>query len=523
MKYFKIIYLFTALYALSSCSKFLDVVPDKSGNASIYNMDQLVNMMGDPSLTSMGSYTWIESIFASDDCDIRPYVYIKNGVSDNTYGVSVWNMATYETTTLESCTWKSSYKNMFTYNTVLENLDKVTQTSEQEKEAARGEALFGRAYTHFMALVTFCRLDMEAPGIGYKMTTAPTDIPSRETVQYTVDHILADLDASETALTKAGKDQFEPKRTFRISLPTLYAFRARVELYLGNYDKAKAAAEKALAAHNTLVDINTNVLYKVYDLDKIAILNQSNSPTGQYIQYREMKDLLYKGKQAMWEYEELYYPHTCDLLFSNRCVPISKDLYDLFDKEHDGRWIKFYNNNYMIKYVEAFKKSGTINGFSYENQQNLEEWQYHVYHRFVASSGTSGKYYLVGMTTAEMMLIKAECLARAGKTADAKKVLQDLRLTRFTTAESANNIGGTLKDVLDERRREMTSVFRWYDIKRLNAYDNANISIKKTKLSNPSDKNSSVITVELKPNDPFFAIPIPPNQILLMGWEQNEY
>ena len=115
----------------------------------------------------------------------------------------------------------------------------------------------------------------------------------------------------------------------------------------------------------------------------------------------------------------------------------------------------------------------------------------------------------------EMMLIKAECIARGIKgdeSADA--ILKRLRSNRFPSSYT-DNIGGTLKDVLDERRRELAFVIRWYDLKRYNALDDtgvpeySSIPVKKLMYNNVQDLTSGVKIYELKPNDPKYAIPIP--------------
>lgn len=515
-----IIYLLFLGFFASGCSAFLDVKPDKTGNSDIYHIDQLVDLMGNPYMyTTIGgtAYVWTELVFASDDCEISPYYYAKGGTGDVSYGVSIWEKSVFDTENVEACTWQAAYKHMFTFNVVLENVDKVAQTTPQVKEMVRGEALFARAYFHFCALVAFARYDENSPGIGYRDNTSPNMMPKRETAKYTLDRIAQDIDGAEAALKLANRTQFEQKRNFRITLPTLYAFKARFELYRGNYEAALAASEKALEGHKKLVDFKNDPLYKIYNPVNIDILDKTGAPTGEKLPYYEMSDLLSEGSKAVAEYEELYLPHVTDMYFSDRIVPISKDLYDLFDKENDERWKRFYNNNYNIVKMTSLSKDG----FKYEDRMNLQPWEYHSYHRFIIKNSYSGKLYIVGPTTAEMMLIKAECLARKGETAQAQRLLSELRKTRFTTAASADAIGGSVQDVLDERRRELTAIFRWYDIKRLNGRENANIVLRKKRLTNMSDKSSPVIVTELQPNDPFYALPITTPQRTLMGWENN--
>ena len=104
------------------------------------------------------------------------------------------------------------------------------------------------------------------------------------------------------------------------------------------------------------------------------------------------------------------------------------------------------------------------------------------------------------MTTAEMYLIKAECLARSGKTGEAAELLKMLRRTRFMNENAANNIGGNVQDILDERMREMGAEWRFFDI------------------TDPNSVTELVIT----PDDPRWALPFNPQEAENMGWRQNE-
>lgn len=517
----KTIILIAALACLmTSCSDFLDENPDKSGNSVIYHIDQLDALMGDYEIyNNANNYLWNEMLFTSDDVEFNPYLYSKNLFSDKVYTVYSWNRDIFENEkTIESCSWTGTYKSMFVFNTVLDNLDKVEQTSPEVNNMIRGEALFGRAYFHFFGLVAFAKYDMDAMGIGYRDNVSPGVSPKRETVRYTLSRIDEDLDNAEKALSRAGRTEFEIKRNFRVTLPTVYAFRARVELYKGDYEKALKYAELALSKYNYLLDFKKEPLYEVFNEkgNDANMLDKDGNVVGVLPHY-EMTLLLAKGQEQVSNYPEAYLPHCAGLYFSSRAMPMSESLYNLFDKENDERFKRFYgNNNVVTKFLSKMEK-----GFTYESQQNLKEWEYHTYVRFVNSSGSASKNFILAPTTAEMYLIKAECLARQSKISEAKAVMETLRATRFTTTESANKIGGTVEDVINERRREFAGVLRWYDIKRLNGKENANITIKRKVCSDPYDPTSEIIEIELKPNDSFYAFPIPFNQLNLMGWEQN--
>ena len=124
------------------------------------------------------------------------------------------------------------------------------------------------------------------------------------------------------------------------------------------------------------------------------------------------------------------------------------------------------------------------------------------------------------MTTAEMYLIKAECEARAGNTGAAAEDLKTLRRTRFYAQTAAENVTGSVQEVLDERFREMGSLWRFYDIKRINGAENAGIAIRREILTDPTNINT-VTTLEIAPDDPRWALPFFRYEAERMGWEQN--
>ena len=153
---------------------------------------------------------------------------------------------------------------------------------------------------------------------------------------------------------------------------------------------------------------------------------------------------------------------------------------------------------------------------TWETQQWLKPWHGISYSRFYCNGGG----VLLGMTTAEMYLIKAECEARAGNATAAAEDLKTLRRTRFYDQAAAENIGGSLQEVLDERTREMGTFWRFFDIKRLNGADNAGIHVTREILTDPTDITTAT-TLDIAPDDPRWALPFYNIEAEMMGWEQN--
>jgi hypothetical protein len=120
------------------------------------------------------------------------------------------------------------------------------------------------------------------------------------------------------------------------------------------------------------------------------------------------------------------------------------------------------------------------------------------------------------MATDELYLTRAECYARSGNNDKALNDLNTLLFKRYITGTYVPfaNLSGTnlLNTILTERRKELVSRgLRWNDIRRLNK-EGYNITLTR-------NLNGKVYT--LPPNDPRYALPIPPDVITLSGIHQN--
>ena len=534
MKYNRLLIIMPMLLmGLGACDDYLDEMPDKSGSAYIYHMDQLYGLMGSPDLylfAGVESYHLSsgiinnylsEPIILTDFVEYTPAFYTigKNASYAETYGQYCWKFD--ELTKYSSSTWSAAWDRVYRFNTVLENLDKVVQTTSAIRDQVEGEARFGRAYYHFILLTQFCQWNEDAQGIGYRENTVAGEVPPRETVGYTLSHINEDLDMAEEALMRAGRTGFDLKHNYRPTVPTVQALRARIALYRGDYEVALANAEAALKAHNILVAFKDDPEYELVPYDEINLLDPTDTYVVETVTIYGMMNLENRRAEAVAEYEEFFLP----AMSTGSSNPISESFYNLWDRENDARWIYFYSQCTPLYYTTDLLETRTLSGdevptmncISYENQQWLKPWNWHSYMRFNCSR--SGD--ILGMTTAEMYLTKAECLARAGQEGDAAEILKTLRRTRFMNQEAADAIGGTVQDVLDERAREMGVMWRYFDIKRLNGAENAGIELRRQILSDPTDINS-VEELVIPAGDPRWAYPLFPNEIRLMGWEQNE-
>lgn len=145
---------------------------------------------------------------------------------------------------------------------------------------------------------------------------------------------------------------------------------------------------------------------------------------------------------------------------------------------------------------------------------------------FFRASGTSyifkgsyqaGATLFNGITTAEMLLTRAECKARDGKVNEALDDLNLLLQYRYRTGTFVPTLATSsieaLEIIKDERRKELAfRSMRWLDIKRYNEEGDG------ITLSRTIDGK----VYKLEPQSKGYALPIPEDVIALSGMEQNE-
>lgn len=122
-----------------------------------------------------------------------------------------------------------------------------------------------------------------------------------------------------------------------------------------------------------------------------------------------------------------------------------------------------------------------------------------------------------GITTAEMYLIKAECLARQGNVVESLHTLNQFCSTRFATGTyqpyTATTTDQVLPLILAERRKEFFARgLRWSDLRRLNLDPKFATTLKKV---------YNKVEYVLLPNSQAYVFKIPDNEIQTSGIEQN--
>jgi len=507
-----IIFLFTLSVFNTGCKKFLEKSPSEGGIAGFTNVDQFDALLNEIRVTR-NRYEWNSIMYGSDDCHYHPDWQTASSTYQQREALNVWNNG--ELRGLTSNTgFQSAWTYMYTFNYITDRIDDPSISgSELLKKQVKGEAMFFRALYYFNLVVQYAMHPAlnngSYPGLAYKNTvsTDPSTYSDRKTVQYTIDGILNDLEQAEQLLREGGKSDFNQALNWRATAVSVQALRARVELYIGNYPKAFEYAKKAYTAYNFLYDMNDASLFNM-----VNRTNTSATCNGSLVSFATQSPVIagFGGNSThpdgLWNYKESYFRFVCQISAIDK-LPPTQELYNLYDAA-DLRKKCFYDNNL----------NAANSPFSPCRKDELISKSYMKHAINATRSG-----YLLGVSVPEIMLIMAECRARgAGDGESANVILKALRSKRFPVGY-VDNIGSTLADVMNERRRELAFVMRWYDVKRYNALDNANITITKLGRENPYQLNSPIVTYKLAPNALAYAQPIPEVEIVLLKtWPQNE-
>jgi hypothetical protein len=431
MKKIAFTYLAIAFVLQTGCKKFLAEEPKKQTSIqTVAQLEALVNnaqnFTDDADLTA---------IYSTDDCEISKALYQNNSAR---FGLDILQYYTFQVGGVANLSsdghWNKMFQSIFSANLILANVDNVTG-DEGAKNAVRADAHFIRAYSNWVLANQYCApystANLNSPGLPLKKTTTYEESLERSTLKGTYDFIQSDL--AEAA--KVAKDDVDPKLPWRINQKTLNAFMSRFYLFIGDYDKSLEAANKALASATVrLVDFNT--------LAAGTPATYSNPATT--LNYSELNDW---GVAKFLFWPELFY--TRYIYNSSQWFIPSSALIASFDQQNDLRYKYF-----MI--ADGSRRFSVITPSTY---------RYTVFY--------DGRDIPAGLTISEVLVNKAEALARKGDIANALSAVNTLRQKRMSTYISltASSKDEVIAKVLEERRRELPFAMRWYDIRRFSVND----------------------------------------------------
>ncbi|MEA5429302.1 RagB/SusD family nutrient uptake outer membrane protein [Arcicella lustrica] len=387
-------------------------------------------------------------ILAGDDTEFSD-VARQNTLNEIWGNVYTWR-AKFFAETISDIDWEKLYKTIYTSNEVIAGVMASERGTEAEKQSLYSEALVHRAYTYLSLVNIYAK--------QYDATTASTDlgVPLLLTPNLYTKLNRASVETVYNQIIGDLKSSIKalpaiPDYNVRPSKAAAYALLSRVYLNKRDFTQASLYADSTLALQNGLLDLKT------YVGNTTAIPQRLNDP-------------------------EIIFSKTVNGAYIG--VQISNEVLNLLGTT-DLRYTLFTNAG------TAFSPSFVGRGY----------WRYRY---------TNEGIY-IGPSVPEMILIKAECAARAGNPTLAISTLNQLRIKRFTTANYIPLTIGTaqeaLMSVINERKRELFGRgFRWFDQKRLNKESNLAMTVNRTFKGQ---------TYTLSPNDNRYVFPIADKYILL--------
>jgi hypothetical protein len=449
--------LLAALFiVLPSCNKFLDVLP--KGVVIPTTLDDYQALLSAPLEIVRTSNN---QAFLTDEI-VLPDAY---RAAANSYpGKSAVRAYDFENELYDvnedDPDWTIAYRTLYVCNTVLKGLETNHENDPGRKNRIKGEALVHRAFTYLTLANEY--------GNHYNTSTAATDLAvpmplkpdinallSRSTVKEVYEQVETDLLEAIDLLPEKSVFTFRPNKA------SAFGVLSRMYLYMGNWQKAYENADKAFALSNYIYDYNT-----------FTWSNPANKALSVLTGYPSAA--VDKKDRVLNKYQRMAGGYNFVFL-------LSKEQSDLFE---DGDLRKEFATSSKDWYGTELPFLGIL------------------------ETKAAYDYDRTGITTSELLLIRAEAQARLENKEGAMEDLNTLRKKRFETTAymdlTASTPAEALDLVLNERRIELAFTgLRLSDIKRLNL-EGRNISI------THGDKT-------LLPGDPRMVLPIPAKVISLNG------
>ncbi|NML23855.1 RagB/SusD family nutrient uptake outer membrane protein [Pseudoflavitalea sp. G-6-1-2] len=368
----------------------------------------------------------------------------------------IWEKEIYERK--EGMDWNQAYHRIMIANLALE-VSKLNPANAAEKLAldnTRGSALFFRAYSFYYLAQQFCQ--------PYNAATASSDpgVPLKDDYDITVKLPRGNVAQVYDFIIKDLKEAIGllPDKQEFVTRPgkaAAAALLAKTYLQMNNYEKVFEYAEMAMKINGTIT--------------KFRLPDMGKNP-------------LYPSDYGKSNPEVLFHAQSIRpglALVESNVTPEVMDLFEPGDLRKTGFFLT------DIKGFVTFK-----------------------------GSPASGINAFTGITTTEVLLMRAEAYARLNQTDQAMADLNLLRSMRFDDTFqplTASNATEAIKLIIRERRMELYSRgTRWEDLRRLNR--DPQFASTLTRMINGAKYT-------LEPNSPRYTFPLPDNEIEANNYTQN--
>lgn len=394
-----------------SCRKYVEVNQPNQRVLKYTNDFQL--LLNDIS-TMETSYSL--PLLSEDDVDITGVAAFDARMVNEVANIYTWSGDYYRDDQTD-IGWNQLYKVIYVCNEIIAYVKDSEGGTQAKKDKIYAEALVQRAYSYMLLANMYAPVydaATAATGMGLPLKTNPdlfTDL-TRSSLQDTYNLIIGDINTALPFLPTIASNNLHPNKA------AAFATLARTYLYMSDYSKAGDYAAQALALNDSILDLRKYTF---------ATLSQ--------IPKRILRAEVLLSKSAF--------------KFGGASYPLSAELLSKFD-------------NTDLRYT-LYTSPGNTNGVFPSFTPGRASYKYNI---------PSSDNISTGPTVPEMMLIRAESLARNNQLSAAMDLVNKLRTYRFMPADykalSATTVEEAMRHVLAERRRELfDNGLRWFDQRRL--------------------------------------------------------
>lgn len=247
-----------AVLLFTSCNDFLDIRP--TGKVIAETGEEyraLLTYVYDKVPEDRGMTTLRSDEMATDAATMSGYDY------DSYF--DIWNWTDYNRNpSALYFGWRRYYHTCYIANYIIEHQSEITKATDAEIKQLVGESYMLRAYMHFLLVnlyaPAYTNCDPETTrGIPLQLKADVNAILQCSSVADVYKQILQDI---ETADNYMNIEKWEKGYSYRFSKDVVSAFRARVALYMGNWQLAFEEAENVIEKYPALEDLSTSTTTK---------------------------------------------------------------------------------------------------------------------------------------------------------------------------------------------------------------------------------------------------------------------
>ncbi|NLR65454.1 RagB/SusD family nutrient uptake outer membrane protein [Chitinophaga varians] len=313
---------------------------------------------------------------------------------------------------VDDAAYNGAYAGIFIYNTLVNKVPDATTGSAAEKAQLVAQARIGRSMLYFYLITSYAKMYDAAtagtdPGVPFNISGDTEDQPKQLSVQQIYDFILKDVNAALPDLPKVAENGYYASKGAG------YAFLSRVHLFMKNYSEAASFADLALAENSALFD------YIGYYNDNKTIFDKPvTSVTVPKFEFTSPENYIFHYGGSIVQNQGFY-------ASSVRYADSAQ-----------------FDNGDVRRIVNLAPRSLGANGetiWAYRRTDNVN---------------------VGGIRTPEMYYVKAECLARNGKLAEAMAALNTVRRKRILPAVYTDVTAGTAEEAIRLIRRDLLCEYR---------------------------------------------------------------